>query len=98
MAGGRRATRLGERGDAGRLEQRARHGGGMSSSSRLPMRKVREILRLKMSVGLSHRDVATSVGASAGVVSKVMARAEAVGLTWDEAAPLTEEALDVRLF
>jgi hypothetical protein len=35
------------------------------------MHKVREILRLKLEVGLGHHDVAVSAGVSVGVVSKV---------------------------
>ena len=45
------------------------------STKRLSMHKVREILRLKLEVGLGHHDVAVSAGVSVGVVSKVVARA-----------------------
>lgn len=67
------------------------------SNTRLSMRKVKEILRLKLDVKLSHREVATSAGVSVGVVSKVWNRAVKAGLTWDEIARLDEAQLDVRL-
>ena len=42
------------------------------------MRKTREVLRLKVEVGLSHREVATSLGLSPGTVGKTLSRLEAV--------------------
>lgn len=62
------------------------------------MRKTKEILRLKEALGLSHREVAGSLGISAGTVGKTMARALAAGLAWSEAEALTEEAIEARLF
>ena len=55
------------------------------------MRKVREILRLKDEVKLSHREVAESLGVSIGVVSKVVSRAALAGLSWGAASELSEE-------
>jgi len=69
----------------------------MTSSLRLPMRKVKEILRLRLNVGMTCRDAATSAGASLGVVDKVVKRAKAAGLAWEDIKDLDEEALDVRL-
>ncbi|MEO6322993.1 MAG: IS21 family transposase, partial [Thermoanaerobaculia bacterium] len=62
------------------------------------MRKVREILRLKHEVKLSHRDVAESLGVPIGVVSKVVNRAALAGLEWTAAAELSEEAVEERLY
>lgn len=62
------------------------------------MRKVREILRLKHEVKLSHRQVAESLGVSIGVVSKVVNRATLAGLAWDAVADLSEEAVEARLY
>ena len=62
------------------------------------MRKVREILRLKDEVKLSHREVAESLGVSTGVVSKVVNRAASAGLTWGAAVELSEEAVEELLY
>ena len=65
---------------------------------RLPMRRLREILRLKHECGLSHRAIALACGVGAGTVSEYLRRARQGGLTW----PLPEEqddaALEARLF
>ena len=70
----------------------------MTLKSRLTMRKVREILRLKLEVGLTYREIGTSASASIGVVSDVVNRAKKAGLEWATIAPLDEDALDVRLY
>lgn len=44
------------------------------ATERLPMRKTREILRLKWELRLSNRDAARSVGVSPGTVVNVLAR------------------------
>lgn len=68
------------------------------ATERLSMRHVREILRLKWVVGLSHREVARSVGLSAGAVGGTISRAKAAALSWDEVAALDEDALEQRLY
>ena len=63
------------------------------------MRKTREILRQKWELGRSHREVARSVGTSAGAVGGVLARAKQAGLSaWSEVEGLSEEALDRALY
>lgn len=57
------------------------------------MRKVREVLRLKWEIGLSHRDVARSLGISHSTVIEYLRRAREAGLSW----PLPEEMDDARL-
>ena len=47
-------------------------------TERLSMREVREILRQKWLLARSHRQVAESVGGSAGAVGETMRRAKAV--------------------
>lgn len=59
----------------------------------LSMRKVREILRLRLHVGLSARQVAKICKASTATVLEYEKRARAAGLTW----PLPEEMDDDRL-
>jgi transposase len=63
------------------------------------MRKTREILRQKWSLGRSHRAVAASLGVSVGKVSTTLARAQAAGLgSWSEVEGLSEAELEGRLY
>jgi len=65
---------------------------------RLPMRKLREILRLKCEAGLSNRAASRSLQISSSAVSKVMTRARRTGLTWEAAQTLSDEELELKLF
>ena len=56
------------------------------SQQRLPMRKVRDVLRLK-AVGLEKRKIAASLGISATAVGGCLRRAREAGVAW----PLAEE-------
>lgn len=67
-------------------------------TKRLPMRRLREILRQKWVLGCSHRAVAESVGVSAGAVAKAMARAQAAGVDWSAVETATDEELEARLY
>jgi transposase len=62
------------------------------------MRRIREVLRLRHECGLQQRLISASVGISKGSVSDYLARAEAVGLTWAQAAVLDEDEVERRLF
>ena len=53
------------------------------ATERLPMRHIREILRLKWTLRRSHRETARSLGISAGAVASVVSRAKAMALTWE---------------
>jgi transposase len=68
------------------------------ATERLPMRHIREILRLKWRLSRSHRETARSLGVSAGVVASVLSRASKLGLTWDAIEELADDALDQRLY
>jgi transposase len=68
------------------------------ATERLSMRKTREILRQKWALKRTHREVALSLGVSAGAVGGAVLRAQAAGLDWAAAEGLTEEALDRRLY
>lgn len=69
------------------------------ATERLSMRHTREILRQKWAMGRSHREVAASVGVSAGAVGEVVGRAKRAGLaTMAELETLSDEALDARLY
>jgi len=67
-------------------------------ASRLPMRQIREILRLKYEGCLSHRAIARACGVGLGTVSEYLGRAKAVGLSWPLPPELDESALEARLF
>lgn len=68
------------------------------ATDRLPMRHIREILRLKWSLKRSHREVARSLGVSPGAVASVLSRATGIGLTAEALAGLTDDALEQRLY
>jgi transposase len=57
------------------------------------MRKVRELLRLKWGLGVSHRQAARALGISPSTVVEYERRARQAGLSW----PLPEEMDDARL-
>ena len=63
------------------------------SAKRLSMRKIREVLRLKWSLGLSHRAIGRSCGIGHAVVAEYLKRAERAGLEW----PLPPEMDNVEL-
>jgi transposase len=65
---------------------------------RLPMRRLREILRLKYDCGLSHRAIASACGVGAGTVSEYLQRARQAGLIWPLPEDLDDAALEARLF
>jgi len=62
------------------------------------MRKLREILRLKWAAHRSHREVAQSLGVSAGTVASVVGRARLTGLTWAQVEERSDDALERQLY
>ena len=67
-------------------------------TERLSMRSIREILRQKWVLKKSHREVARSIGVSAGAVGGLMVRVNELGLDWDAIQELTDEELERRLY
>src|SRR3972149_2148122 len=67
-------------------------------NKRLPMRKIKEILRLKHVCGLSDREIAESCKVGHVTVGNYLKRMAATGLAWADAAGLSETELQVRLF
>ena len=62
------------------------------------MRKLKDILRLKLDAKLSHQQIATSLGLSKGVVTKYVQLAGSAGLTdWIVVQEMDEAALERRL-
>ena len=65
---------------------------------RLPMRQLRQILKLKYHTGLTHREIAKACSIGAGTVSTYVARAREAGLTWPLPPELDDTTLEKRLF
>lgn len=61
------------------------------------MRKIKDVLRLKLDAQLSHERIAASLGISKGVVAKYAGLAVAAGLDWPAVQELDEAALQRRL-
>ena len=57
------------------------------------MRKIREVLRLRLEAGLSIRQISASTKTSVGAIQKLLTRAQALEITW----PLPENLDDGRL-
>ena len=68
------------------------------ANRRLPVRKIKEILRLKHACGLSKREIARSCNVARSTVADYLMRARAAGVNWPGAAELTETQLEARLF
>ena len=68
------------------------------TTERMPMRKIREILRLKHACGLSKRQIAASAGVGASTVSDYLKRAERAGLAWPLPTEMSDSALEIKLF
>lgn len=68
------------------------------AASRLLMRQLRELLRLKYEVGLPQRAIAQACGIGLGTVTAYLQRARVAGLTWPVPADLDDAALEARLF
>lgn len=62
------------------------------------MRNVREVLRLRWSLGRSTRETAAAVGVSTGVIGKIAQRATTAGLDWAAVEALDDAALERRLY
>ena len=64
------------------------NGRSWMAASRLLMRRLRELLRLKYDAGLSHRAIAQACGVGLGTVTTYLQRATAAGLR----SPLLDSA------
>jgi transposase len=67
-------------------------------AERLSMRKTREILRLRLGLGLSLRDVGRSVRVSSSTVSDCVSRAVVAGLGWPLPDGMDDALLEARLY
>lgn len=62
------------------------------------MRKIREVMRLRHSVGASAREIALSVGIARSTVGEYLYRSDASGLRWPLPEQLSDEDLESLLF
>jgi len=67
-------------------------------AERAPMRKVREVLRLRHALGVSERQIAVTVGVSRSTVGEYLRRAAVIGITWPVPEGLDDGELERRLF
>ena len=65
--------------------------------ARLPMRKIRDMLRLT-AAGMSSRKIAASLSVGGTTVVDCLQRARAVGIGWPLPEELSDVALEARLF
>lgn len=62
------------------------------------MRKIKEVLRLKYNSNLSEREISRSCQVSRSTVADYLMKAKAAGISWPEAAALTDTKIEERLF
>ncbi len=65
---------------------------------RIEMRKLKDVLRLRLTAGLSNRKIALVTGVGKSAVSKHVRRAEEVGLDWGRIESMDEEAITALLY
>jgi transposase len=65
--------------------------------ARLPVRKIREVLRLKAE-GLGDRQIASCIGSARSTVQECLSRCRKAGIAWPLPPELTEAALHERLY
>ena len=68
------------------------------AGKRIRMRKIKEVLQLRLKAGLSVRQISASTKISVGAIQKLLARAEALQLTWPSPAELDETRLAAMLY
>jgi transposase len=62
------------------------------------MRKVREVLRLKHTLGMSYRQISEATGVGKTVVGEYVRRAGVIGISWPVPEAIDDAELDRRLF
>jgi transposase len=67
------------------------------AQQRLPVRKIREVLRLK-AAGLSDRKIAATIGSARSTVQECVRRAQEAGISWPLTDEFDESALHARLY
>ena len=67
------------------------------AGQRLPMRKIRDVLRLSAE-GMSNRKIAASLFIGATAAGEFLRRARAAGVSWPLPEGTTDDALEARLY
>ena len=67
-------------------------------AKRLPMRKIKDALRLRWGLGLTSRQAAASLGLARSIVAEYVRRAEEAGLSWPLPEDCDDFILERRLF
>jgi transcriptional regulator with XRE-family HTH domain len=67
-------------------------------AERAPMRKVREVLRLRHALGVSERQIAITVGVGRSTIGEYLRRAAVIGITWPVPEGLDDGELERLLF
>jgi hypothetical protein len=67
-------------------------------AERLSMRKVREVLRLKHTLGMSLRQISEATGVGKTVIGEYLRRAGVIGITWPVPEAMDDAELERRLF
>ncbi len=62
------------------------------------MRKIREVLRLRLDLGLSHREIAASTNMGQSTVGDCLLRYKATELSWPLSAHLSDSELEVLFY
>ncbi len=62
-------------------------------AKRMTMRKIRDVLRLRLAAGLSIRQIKDSTKISVGAIQKLLSKANALGLSWPLPAELDDSQL-----
>ena len=68
------------------------------ANPRISMRKIKDVLRLRHTAGLSYRQIAASLHIAYGAVVGYLHRAQKAGFTWPLPEGMSEEELEHRLF
>lgn len=68
------------------------------AQSRLSVRKIREVLRLRFETGLSERQIAASLSIARSTVQECLRRIREAGLHWSALGALDDSALQARLY
>lgn len=65
---------------------------------RTQMKRIKDVLRLKIDVGLSHRDIAKCTQLGPSTVSEIISRFKRSGLSWPLPNALDDKALETKLY
>ena len=68
------------------------------ATQRLTMRNIRQILRQKLVLHRTNRDIAASVGRSPATVSNIVVAAKKAEITWARVEEMSDEALEVAFY